>query len=132
MGGCGTFAVGNNVAFTYETVGEIEGVKVLQGLPGSGKHQLPEEAHTSSAYIKLNKDGSFNMMRIYGPNHYLQYEIAYHREPNLAPKQAPILHIHVYPIKGDMTNRKPRLLTAAEYEKYKKFFGGNLKWKTEM
>ena len=61
MGGCGTFAAGNNVAYTYETVGFIEGIKVLRGIEGSGKHHLPEEAHSSSAYIKLNDDGSFNI-----------------------------------------------------------------------
>jgi hypothetical protein len=32
MGGRGTYAAGNNVPYTYETVGKIEGVKVLQGL----------------------------------------------------------------------------------------------------
>ena len=39
MGGRGTFASGNNVAYSYETVGKIEGVKVLQGL--GQKHDLP-------------------------------------------------------------------------------------------
>lgn len=33
--GRGTFAKGNNVAYTYETVGEIEDVKVLRGLNGN-------------------------------------------------------------------------------------------------
>ena len=42
MGGCGTFAAGNNVAYTYETVGMIDGIKVLRGIEGSGKHHLPE------------------------------------------------------------------------------------------
>ena len=30
MGGRGTFAAGNNVAYTYETVGKIEGIKVME------------------------------------------------------------------------------------------------------
>jgi len=30
MGGRGTYAVGNNVPFTYKTVGKIAGVKVLE------------------------------------------------------------------------------------------------------
>jgi len=30
MGGRGTFASGNNVAYTYKTVDKIAGVKVLQ------------------------------------------------------------------------------------------------------
>ena len=37
MGGRGTFASGNHVGYTYETVGMIEGVKVLQGLNGNSK-----------------------------------------------------------------------------------------------
>ena len=51
MGGRGTFAAGRNVDFTYKTVGTIEGVKVLEGM--YGKHALPEESHSSKAYIKL-------------------------------------------------------------------------------
>ncbi len=47
MGGRGTFASDNNVAYTYETVGNIEGVKVLYGKPGTGIHDLPAEAHSS-------------------------------------------------------------------------------------
>ena len=31
MGGRGTYAVGNNVDYTYKTVDKIEGVKVLKG-----------------------------------------------------------------------------------------------------
>ena len=75
MGGRGTFAAGNSVAYTYKTVGYVEGVKVLQGL--NGKHSLPEEAHSSSAYIKLKPDGTFHEMRIYDKDHYLIKEIAY-------------------------------------------------------
>lgn len=63
MGGRGTFASGNNVAYTYKTVGKINGVKVLKGI--GGKHSLPEESHTSNAYIKLKPDSSFHEMRIY-------------------------------------------------------------------
>lgn len=75
MGGRGTFAIGNIVAYTYSTTGKIEGVKVLTGL--NGKHGLPEEAHSSYAYIKLKPDGTFHEMRIYDKDHYLKYEIAY-------------------------------------------------------
>ena len=63
MGGRGTFAVGNAVPYVYETTGTIEGVKVLQGV--NGKHGLPEESHSSRAYIKLKPDGTFHEMRIY-------------------------------------------------------------------
>lgn len=81
MGGRGTFAIGNPVPYSYETIGTIDGIKVLQGI--SGKHGLPEEAHSSFAYIKLKPDGTFHKMRFYDEHHYLTMEIAYHPEPNL-------------------------------------------------
>ena len=43
MGGCGTFASGNNVAYTYETVEMIEDAKILQGIPGKG---MPNDFRT--------------------------------------------------------------------------------------
>ena len=46
MGGRGTFASGNTVAYTYVTIEKIEGIKVLKGL--NGKHGLPEETHSST------------------------------------------------------------------------------------
>jgi hypothetical protein len=73
MGGRGTFAIGNMVAYTYETIGFIEGIKILSGL--NGKHGLPEEAHSSHAYIKLKKDGTFHEMRVYDKDHYLKVQI---------------------------------------------------------
>ena len=39
MGGRGTFAAGNPVPYSYQTVDTIEGVKVLVGV--NGKHGLP-------------------------------------------------------------------------------------------
>lgn len=104
MGGRGTFAAGNNVAYTYEVDttfsadGKINGVKILKGVDGSGKHGLPEEAHSSNAYIKLKPDGTFHEMRIYDEDHYLVKEIAYHPEPQLnnGNRKENILHIHEY------------------------------------
>lgn len=63
MGGRGTYAAGNNPPYTYETVGMIEGVKVLSGL--GDKHDLPVEAHLSEAYIQLYPDGNFKMLRFF-------------------------------------------------------------------
>lgn len=94
MGGRGTFAAGNHVAYTYETVGTIEGVKILRGL--GQKHDLPVEAHSSEAYIKLHPDGNLNMFRIYDSKHYLIAEIAYHPERKLTGTAENILHIHYY------------------------------------
>lgn len=121
MGGRGTFASGNNVAYTYDTVDKIEGVKVLQGKPG--RKGLPEEAHSSTAYIQLHPDGKFKMYREYDKNHFLRFEIGYHPETSIDPSRKPVLHVHEYK-PDDFSNRKARPLTEKEYKKYRKFFRG--------
>lgn len=80
MGGRGTFAAGNPVPYSYQTVDTIEGVKVLEGI--AGKHGLPESAHSSNAYIKFKPDGTFHEMRFYDKNRDLYLEIGYHPEKN--------------------------------------------------
>lgn len=57
------FAAGNSVGFSYKEVGKIHGIKVLQGI--GNQHGLPESAHTSKAYIKLDDKGVFREMRFY-------------------------------------------------------------------
>lgn len=127
MGGRGTFAAGRKVAQTYQAVGSIEGVKILHPLaPLHGK--LPEESHSSNAYILLDKEGNFRMFRWYDKRHRLRMELAYHREPALAPNASRILHIHRYR-PGDFRGRTPRLLTAREYNRFKRFFKEELRWK---
>jgi hypothetical protein len=123
MGGRGTFAAGNPVAYTFETVGMIEGVKVLKGI--NGKHGLPEEAHSSLAYIVLKPDGTFHEMRIYDKEHYLVKEIAYHPEPKLngGNRTENVLHVHDYK-RDNFKDRTPHRITRAEYETYKKYFKG--------
>ena len=123
MGGRGTFASGNDVAYTYETVGKIEDVKVLKKLDKKLSAGLPEEAHSSSAYILLNKDGNFKMYREYDNNHYLRFEIAYHPEKSIDSSRKPVLHAHEYK-PGNFNDRQVRPLTKAEYKKYKKYFKG--------
>ena len=123
MGVRGTFAAGKNVAYTYETVGKIEGVKVLEKTNKNANGGLPEEAHSSTAYIMLNKNGDFRMYREYDENHYLRFEIAYHVEPSIDPSRKPVLHVHEYQ-PDNFRNRKPRPLTSEEYKKYKKYFKG--------
>ena len=122
MGGRGTYAAGNNVAFSYKTVGTIDGVKVLQGL--GNIHKLPEEAHSSNAYIGLDRNGNFKVYREYDKDRYLTFEIAYHAESKLDKSNKSILHAHDY--KRDMKDRTTRLLTDAEFQKYKKYFKGVL------
>lgn len=120
MGGRGTYAVGNNVEFTYTTIDHIEGVKVLQGK--NGKHGLPEEAHSSQAYIKLDHNGVFYEMRIYDKNHYLVFELAFHPEPHLDTTRKPILHYHIYDKQFRRTNATKA--TKAMKKHFKKYLRG--------
>lgn len=120
MGGRGSYA--NGQPKTYKTVGKIHGVKVLEGItPGKDKG-LPVESYTGKAYIQLHKDGTFKMYREYDNNHKLFLEIAYHREPKLSSSSKPILHVHEY--NANLARSVARLLTEAEYKKYKKYFKG--------
>lgn len=114
MGGRGTFAVGNNVPYTYETVDKINGIKVLKGM--SGKHGLPEESHSSSSYISLYKDGSVKQIRIYNKDHTALVDIEY--SVHQGKKR---LHAHDY-IGGERQGL--RELTKDEFIKYSKYFGG--------
>lgn len=120
MGGRGTYAAGKDAAPTYETVGNIEGVPVLRGL--GNKHNLPEEAHSSGAYIKLDRNGDFEMYRKYDKNHYLTTEIAYHPERNIDKSSKPVLHIHFYDRNFKRTEARP--LTSEELNEYRRYFKG--------
>jgi hypothetical protein len=118
MGGRGTFAIGNNVAFRYETVGKVDGIKVLEKINKSDSRNLPEESHSSNAYLQLNSDGTFSKYREYDTNHNPVLDIEYgtHRGKKF-------LHIHEY-IDGKRQeavdiNKRPEYL-----KKYSKFFRG--------
>jgi hypothetical protein len=123
MGGRGTYAIGNNVAFTYKTIDSLNGVKILQGL--GFKHDLPIESHSSSAYIKLYSDGAFSMFRVYNKQHYLTTEIAFHPEPKLTGNHDSVLHIHHYD--KNLHRTQAAYLDKTTYMKYKKFLKG-MKW----
>ncbi len=120
MGGRGTFAAGRPVAYTYKTTGKIEDTKILEGL--NGKHGLPEEAHSSRAYIKLKRDGTFHEMRFYDKDHYLLFELAYHPEPHLDSSRKPVLHYHTY---DRNFNRSEAIkMTKSMKKHFKKYFKG--------
>ena len=120
MGGRGSYASGNRT-YEYETVGTIEGVKVVRRISGSNK--VPEESYTSKAYMTLYKDGNFQRLRIYDNNHLPKFDIEYHTEQSKY-KNRPVLHIHNY---EDGIRQTGRLLTKEEYNTYKKFFVGIVK-----
>lgn len=129
MGGRGSYAAGNNVEYTYKTVGLVDGVKILQGI--GNKHGLPESSHSSEAYIKLKPDGTFHEMRFYNKEHVLYMEIAYHPEQALTGnRHTPILHYHLYDDKfsknsmGPFHRTKAKVLSKEMKQKYNKFFVG--------
>ena len=126
MGGRGTFANGHNVPYTYKTVGRIDGVKVLQPIDSSRSLKLPEEAHSSSSYVLLDKDGVFHQYREYNAEHKVVLEIGYHYEKSLG--HGDVLHIHIHQNPGIDYHKDPttvkRKLTKAEYQRYKKYFKG--------
>ncbi len=137
MGGRGTFAAGNNVPFMYEVDtsfspdGKFHNVKVLKGIAGTNLHGLPESSHSSVAYLKMNADGTFNMMRIYDKNHNLRIEIAYHSEQNVGKGKAKVLHYHIYGPEFSSTRFGPFSRTteflhknSRLYKQYHKFFKG--------
>lgn len=126
MGGRGTYASGNNVPYEWRTDMKIDGIKVLVGI--NGQHKLPEEAHSSNAYARLNPDGTLRELRFYDSQHRLRYEIAYHPERNVDPSNKPVLHYHVYDVTGMRRWHGPAVkATRAMRKRYGKYFGRS--WK---
>lgn len=96
MGGNGTFAAGKIATYRWETVGKIDGVKILELKDKGASRKLPEEAHSSRMYIQQHPDGSFSQLRIYDHFHRLRFEVGFHREPRLDKSGKAVLHYHVY------------------------------------
>jgi hypothetical protein len=127
MGGRGTYAVGNAVPYTYETVSKIDGVKVLQPIDKSKSFKLPEESHTSNnKYVLLDKDGVFRQYREYDSSHRVVLEIGYHFESGLGKGKILHVHLHTTPgVDGHDTASKFKISPGDKYyEKYKKLFVG--------
>ena len=124
MGGRGTFAMGNIVPYTYQTIGFIDSVKILSKIDATQSGSLPEEAHSSNAYIQLDKENNFRRMRFYNENHLPIFEIDYHTEKGFSTVGEAVIHVHEYSAPG-IENRLPaREITKDEFDKYKKYFKG--------
>ncbi len=120
MGGRGSYASGKRT-YEYETIGMIEGVKVVRRINGSNK--VPEESYTSKAYIVKNKDGSIRQYREFDEKHKPKMDVDYQIKPSYDKKNK-TLHIHDYK-NGE---RQPaRIPTKDEYSKYEKYFKGENK-----
>ncbi len=114
MGGRGTFAAGNAVPYTYKTIGLIEGVKVLEGL--NGKHGLPEEAHSSTSYIRLYNNDEIKQLRLYNKDLTAKTDIEYSVHQGKLS-----FHAHDY-VNG--IRQPARSLTEKEKKEVLKFWGG--------
>ena len=114
MGGRGTYAAGKNVAYMYESIGKLDGIKVLKGI--NGKHGLPEEAHTSRAYISIYPNGNVKQIRIYHDNLTAKTDIEYSIHQGIMS-----LHAHDY-ING--VRQSARSLSDEERIVYGNYFGG--------
>lgn len=124
MGGRGTYASGNNVAYVYVTVDKIEDVKVLEPVDPRKSFSLPAEAHSSMSYIALDKVGTFRQYREYNAQHLPIFEIGYHFEKGISTHGEPVLHYHEYSAPGVEHREKAKPITPALIDKYKKYFKG--------
>ncbi|MBQ7188536.1 MAG: hypothetical protein IJR99_03880 [Kiritimatiellae bacterium] len=123
MGGNGTFAAGRIVAYRWETVGEIHGVKVLELKDKGVSRKLPEEAHSSRMYIMNYPEGHFAQLRVYDRRHRLRLEIAFHPERSVDKSGKPVLHYHVYGQPGFKHGQAQKLSRKA-FRRYAKFMKG--------
>lgn len=129
MGGRGAYSEGKalGLPYTYETVGMIDGVKVLEPVDKTLSLKLPEESHTAgNRYILLDKDGIFHQYREYDQEHKVILEIGYHNEPKLGKGDVLHAHIHKIPgVEGHISAEKIVLKPGDSlYEKYKNLFVG--------
>ena len=129
MGGRGSYALSIKTGtydFTYQTMGFFNGIKIVNPVDVKRSLKLPEESHSSNAYILFDKKGVFHQYREYNENHKVVLEIGYHQEASLG--KGKILHVHYYNTPG-VENRglatKEKIYPGhAIYEKYKYLFKG--------
>lgn len=127
MGGKGTYSTGQSPKYTYETVGKIGTVKILQPIDKSKALKLPEESHTpGNQYVLLDKNGVFHQYREYNDNHEVILEIGYHYEKSLG--SGDVLHVHIHQTPGIENHASAVKYEIGPgdpyYEKYKHLFVG--------
>ena len=125
MGGRGAYSEGKQQNYVYETVGKVEGIKVLAPIDKKLSHSMPAEAHSSNSYIILDrKYGKFRQYREYNNNHLPTFEVGYHFESGLSENGKNVFHIHEFSKPGIENRQGSRLMTPDEISKYKKYFKG--------
>ena len=125
MGGRGAYTEGKQKKYVYSTVDKIETVKVLAPVDKNASHSMPAEAHSSRAYIILDKENDiFRQYREFNEGHLPTLEIGYHFESGLSENGKNVFHIHEYSQPGIEHRQKGRLMTPDEIQKYRKYFKG--------
>lgn len=125
MGGRGAYSDGKQKTYVFKKTGEIEGVKILEPIDEKLSHNMPAEAHSSQAYIVLDKKNNlFRQYREFNDEHLPIFEIGYHFESGLSEKGQSVFHIHEYMAPGIEYRQKARLMTLDEINQYKKYFKG--------
>ena len=125
MGGRGAYSEGKASGFTYETVGKIDGVKIINPTSKRDSLKLPEESHTArNRYLILDKAGVFRQYREYNENHQVVFEIGYHFESGMSKGGESVLHVHEYASPGVEHRGKARDITTDEIMRYKSLLKG--------
>lgn len=122
MGSRGAFLEGGGFSAParWQTVGYVDGIKILLPKDPKASISLPERSNTpGTAYASYHKDGTFSQYIAFDANRMPVYRIDYgmHRGKKL-------LHVHYYEAGNALPN--PINLVKGEplYEKHKHLFKG--------
>lgn len=122
MGSRGSFleSGGFRVPARWQTVGYIDGIKVLAPKDPSASLSLPERANTpGTTYVIYRENGVFKQLITFDENRMPIYEIDYGPHNHVL-----YLHVHFY-INGNRFGEPTPLLPGNPiYEKYKRLFKG--------
>ena len=94
MGGRGAFleSGGFEGPLLWKGNNEIDGVKVLELIDPRKRTSLPERSNTpETAYISLDREGSFKQLRVFDQNRMPLFDIDTNEVDHI-----PTLHIHYY------------------------------------
>lgn len=122
MGSRGSFleSGGFRVPARWQTVGYIDGIKVLEPKDPRASINLPERSSTpGTTYVAYRKDGVFKQLTTFDENRMPVYQIDYGpHEGNVS------LHVHFFV--GSKRLRDPVILFPGNpiYEKYRRLFKG--------
>ncbi|MBO6262794.1 MAG: hypothetical protein J6N93_00775 [Clostridia bacterium] len=94
----------------------IAGVKVLEKKNKKDSRNLPEESHSSKAYILLDDNGMFRKCREYDDKHIVKFEIEYGTH-----NSKKFLHYHLY-VNGE--RQEAEELPREMLSQYKDLFRG--------